>query len=621
MFNLILLQRPRSIVYVLKPKFTIAQQEFAIISNELREFHIHYSVKDRGWSIPVESFYFLNLTFFPSWRYQIQIARSVFLHNSSFYQNKIQELNLTYKPELLRDDLQLFEFQQNDVNNIYLKYSATANFGDMGTGKTLQAIITFQHLFDAGLIEKTIIFTRGTLCYNWKHEILLFAKGIIESDITIVSLNNKDDFFSLPAKILIVPYNLMTHTVCLPCPKVIEAGKKGETKFFSRKEECNCSAKHSMASHFGITKYMTILDESQAIMNNDSVTSMLMIRFFYESTYKQILTGTPIPRALEQIYTQMRFLSRSFIPMHYGHFKQYITKAVNDYGKVIEYDTVKFQDYMKGLKRYYARRMKSDIPEFSKTKTITPVYFQLDSKHRDLYVFLMTELLTKLAKDSDGILEVKTVDSKYAYLTQAVDYPPMLKDKISNPEVNKMLKGYKFADTPKVKYLEEFLDDKINNFNEKVVVVDWRPDVLEFLRGHFQKYIPLVMHGADDVPEKYKDRKEYRDDIINEFNNNPDKKLLLLSMKVGGVGLNLNKSCKTMIMFNLSTDTQEYIQVQDRIYRVNNKDDVVIYILVYDYTLDKARYRKNVKREDILRKFHKGDVMTKEAYNSLINGE
>ncbi|XP_002073794.3 transcription termination factor 2 [Drosophila willistoni] len=107
--------------------------------------------------------------------------------------------------------------------------------------------------------------------------------------------------------------------------------------------------------------------------------------------------------------------------------------------------------------------------------------------------------------------------------------------------------------------------------NDKAIIVSQWTGVLDILRDHLEKdkFDTLSLNGT--IPVKS------RQDIVNQFNDprNP-KRILLLSLTAGGVGLNLI-GANHLLLLDLHWNPQLECQAQDRIYRVGQKKDVVIY--------------------------------------------
>ncbi|KAH8403973.1 hypothetical protein KR215_007287 [Drosophila sulfurigaster] len=116
----------------------------------------------------------------------------------------------------------------------------------------------------------------------------------------------------------------------------------------------------------------------------------------------------------------------------------------------------------------------------------------------------------------------------------------------------------------------ELLNSILKNDDKVIVVSQWKT-VLDILRDMLNKerLSSLELNGTILVKN--------RQDIVNEFNNpSSSKRILLLSLTAGGVGLNLI-GANHLILLDLHWNPQLEAQAQDRIYRVGQKKDVVIY--------------------------------------------
>ncbi|XP_016954041.1 transcription termination factor 2 isoform X2 [Drosophila biarmipes] len=111
----------------------------------------------------------------------------------------------------------------------------------------------------------------------------------------------------------------------------------------------------------------------------------------------------------------------------------------------------------------------------------------------------------------------------------------------------------------------------LKDTNDKAIVVSQWTSVLDILRDHLHKDSVPTLSLNGTIPVKN------RQDIVNQFNdpNNP-KRVLLLSLTAGGVGLNLI-GANHLLLLDLHWNPQLEAQAQDRIYRVGQKKDVIIY--------------------------------------------
>ncbi|XP_034486352.1 transcription termination factor 2-like [Drosophila innubila] len=120
----------------------------------------------------------------------------------------------------------------------------------------------------------------------------------------------------------------------------------------------------------------------------------------------------------------------------------------------------------------------------------------------------------------------------------------------------------------------DILKTSVLKTKDKAIVVSQWTSVLDIMRDILQreKLVTLSLNGSIPVKD--------RQSIVNEFNDprNP-KRILLLSLTAGGVGLNLI-GANHLILLDLHWNPQLEAQAQDRIYRVGQKKDVIIYKLV-----------------------------------------
>ena len=90
-----------------------------------------------------------------------------------------------------------------------------------------------------------------------------------------------------------------------------------------------------------------------------------------------------------------------------------------------------------------------------------------------------------------------------------------------------------------------------------------------------------------------------RIDLVNEFNNNPDKKLFLISLKAGGTGLNLIGADMVIHYdpwWNLSAENQ----ATDRTYRIGQKKNVQVYKIITKNSIEEKIYELQKRKETLI---------------------
>ncbi|KAH8336448.1 hypothetical protein KR059_010713, partial [Drosophila kikkawai] len=122
-----------------------------------------------------------------------------------------------------------------------------------------------------------------------------------------------------------------------------------------------------------------------------------------------------------------------------------------------------------------------------------------------------------------------------------------------------------------IKIMDILKNTILSTRDDKAILVSQWTSVLDILRDHLEKagMQTLSLNGA--IPVKN------RQDIVNQFNDpNNNRRVLLLSLTAGGVGLNLI-GANHLLLLDLHWNPQLEAQAQDRIYRVGQKKNVIIY--------------------------------------------
>lgn len=117
----------------------------------------------------------------------------------------------------------------------------------------------------------------------------------------------------------------------------------------------------------------------------------------------------------------------------------------------------------------------------------------------------------------------------------------------------------------------ETIRERILKSGDKAIIVSQWTSVLDILRTHLENDGVSTLSLNGTIPVKL------RQNIVSEFNDpRSSKRILLLSLTAGGVGLNLI-GANHLLLIDLHWNPQLEAQAQDRIYRVGQKKDVTIY--------------------------------------------
>jgi len=207
--------------------------------------------------------------------------------------------------------------------------------------------------------------------------------------------------------------------------------------------------------------------------------------------------------------------------------------------------------------------------------------------------------------------------SKAHLINEVFNNAELLRERqYSSKELHTALDRWSFDKDPKFIALTEMLEDYIEERDEKVIIYDYRPKTLDTLYEKLKKYNPEIIHGSlKGIKDKDLDRKQKED----RFNDDPNCKIFLLSSLTSSAGLNLQKSCHRIIIYNMGDDGEAFRQEIDRTHRIVSIEDTIIEILYYPETFENIRVQRNLNRISLNDRL--GKEITEEELKNLLNGK
>ncbi|RSL63485.1 hypothetical protein CEP53_004390 [Fusarium sp. AF-6] len=166
------------------------------------------------------------------------------------------------------------------------------------------------------------------------------------------------------------------------------------------------------------------------------------------------------------------------------------------------------------------------------------------------------------------------------------DYPKLL-GRFDVPEETEM-------DSGKVKKLLELIQQYQEN-GDRVLVFSKFSRVIELLQEvlSLQGIQHRILMGNTNVSD--------RQTLIDEFNDDPEIPVFLLTTGAGGTGINLTAANK-VIIFDQSDNPQDDIQAENRAHRLGQKRDVEIIRLIASHTIEDLIYKACQKKIELANK-------------------
>lgn len=403
---------------------------------------------------------------------------------------------------------------------------------------------TFSSIYAAmaGGFEKILVVCPASLKYNWKREI-----GFLD-DPDNVSILNSNRFEQ--SKWTIVNYDILKNFHRLPL------NEKGNM----------CDRSDFIPSPFESAEYdLIIVDEAHYLKSNKSQRSKLFKDFAQFSEYIWLLTGTPIPNKVENIFNLLSLINSPlsnnqdyFLLRYCGGYKSRIgnrqiikTRGASnlpELREMLEFDMLRRTKHSAGV----------DLPD----KLIRAIYLSLDGEYK--YRQLLSEYEDWVAENEDTQITLSD------HLQQLV-------------KIRMMLSEAKIAAT--IETIEGFIEQE-----KKVVVFSCFSNTIRQIHDHFGKKSVLV---------DGKVKGDKRQKAVDMFQNNKKVHVFCGNIIAAGVGLTLTKG--TVVIFNdLDWVPANHMQAEDRCYRIGQNEDVNILYMLFEESLDELMYESlNKKRGNI----------------------
>ncbi|EHB08524.1 DNA excision repair protein ERCC-6-like protein [Heterocephalus glaber] len=513
---------------------------------------------------------------------------------------------------------QLFEHQKEGVAFLYSLYKDKRKGGiladDMGLGKTVQIIAFLSGMFDASLVNHALLIMPTNLISMWVKEFSKWTPGMRVKTFHGPSKDERTRSLNRVQQrngVVITTYQMLINN-------------------WQQLSSCN--------GQVFVWDYV-ILDEAHKIKSS-STKSAICARAIPASN-RLLLTGTPIQNNLQELWSLFDFACQGSL---LGTLKTFKMEYENPIVRAREKDATPgekalglkiSENLMEIIKPYFLRRTKeevqktkSNIPEVRPTEKNSGVDAICEmpslSRKNDLIIWirlvpLQEEIYRKfvsLDHIKELLMETRSPLAELGVLKKLCDHPRLLSTrvchllhlgtaKISGQDGNE-------EDSSDVDAIAHVTDDTLMEESGKMIFLI---DLLKRLRdeGH-QTLVFSQSRQILNIIERLLRNKHFkilridgtvthlleREKRINLFQQNKDYSVFLLTTQVGGVGLTLTAATRVVI-FDPSWNPATDAQAVDRVYRIGQKENVVVYRLITCGTVEEKIYRRQVFKGSLIR--------------------
>ena len=411
----------------------------------------------------------------------------------------------------------------------WLQFLNKYNFGgcladDMGLGKTVQTLALLLDQKEKGINTASLLIMPTSLIYNWEMEANKFTPDL--KIFTYTGTSRIKDVGQFEGYDLVLTSYGITR---------LDIDILKEYKF----------------------NYV-ILDESQAIKNPTSNISKAVKKL--HSCFKLILTGTPLENSTLDLWSQMTFINPGLL----GTQKFFRNAFLNPIEK--EKDDKKSQKLYSIIKPFIMRRHKSQVASELPEKIIKVHYSGMTAMQEEKYNEAKSYYRNKILDH----IEARGMRNSQFILLQGLT---KLRQLANHPKM--MDEDYK-GDSGKMEDTIYMLNNAIGD-NHKVLIFSQFVKHLSLLRD----YLDLKGFRYSYLDGSTRDRKTQ----VEQFQNDEKIRLFLISLKAGGLGLNLTKADYVFILdpwWNPAIETQ----AEDRAHRIGQLNRVFTYKFITKNTVE-----------------------------------
>lgn len=492
--------------------------------------------------------------------------------------NKFTELVNTEKNEVeLPDNLKasLRNYQKEGFNWMHGLYSNKLGgclADDMGLGKTLQALTL---LLKLKRLKREITVTNP---FENSSQIDLFQ-----------SEENKEDQIQ-PASLIVVPTSLV-HNWVNEITKFAPSLKVYKHVGAQRKKAIDLS---KIAQFYDVilttygtvridgsilTKkdfYYLILDESQSIKNSTSKTYKAVMDL--RAKYKLVITGTPIENSLSDLWSQMNFLNPGILGT-LAFFRRTFITPIEKHGN--EEQQAKLQLM---IRPFILRRKKDevarDLPPLMEQVCFCPLIGKQQKMYEKEKSIIRNAILTSIEKE--GLKKSSFIVLQgLTKLRQLANHPSLVE------HVDEEIISGKFEEI--FRMLENLIAEK-----HKVLIF-----------SSFVKHLELIQNRIEQENWNYSiltGKTTKRENVIKQFQEDPENRIFLISLKAGGVGLNLTEADYVFIIdpwWNPAAENQAI----NRAHRIGQDKNVFVYRFITENSIEEKIQKLKDRKSALADKF------------------
>lgn len=422
---------------------------------------------------------------------------------------------------------------------------------DMGLGKTLQIItLLLDEKLSVSRNIPSLIIAPASLIYNWQNEINKFTPMLS----TLIVAGTKENRRNALDKILdydvvITSYDLL---------------------------------KRDIELYENLSFRFQVIDEAQNIKNFSTDNAKCVKKIKAQTRFA--LTGTPIENRLSELWSIFDYLMPGFL-YTYAKFKSKFEQPISSNQDV---------GAMKGLNRmispFVLRRLKKDVLRELPEKQEYDVYAQMQGKQHKLYVANALRLKSIIENTAEDDIRDKRMEilSELMKLRQLCCDPSLCYEEYN-------------GESAKLELCIDMIKNGISG-GHKILLFSQFTSMLDIIANRLEKeeVSYYMLTGATNKDKRLK--------LVEQFNSD-DTSVFLISLKAGGVGLNLT-GADMVIHYDPWWNVAAEKQAADRAHRIGQNKVVSVFKLIAKTSIEERIVALQKSKEQLAHNILKGETIS-----------
>lgn len=462
----------------------------------------------------------------------------------------------------------------------WLLYLHANHFGgcladDMGLGKTLQTIVLLQYLYKQSPREKKKPLSKKKKPIVEQRQLSLFED--MEPANPKRETTNESE---LPPSLVVMPTSLLhnwKNEIEKFAPELKVYVYAGNHRLKTKNIDRIFKHYHIVISSYGTVRndmeylnnssfYYLILDESQYVKNVDSQTYKAVKQL--HSSHRLVLTGTPIENSLTDLWAQFNFINEGLLGSFSSFQKAYVQPIIKNENKEVEARLKRL------IRPFLLRRTKEEVTPELPPVTLKIVYCDMSDQQKAAYVKEKNQLRNHFLGAEKEFQKNKLIVLQGLMRLRLLANHPSL-----------ALPDYT-GDSGKFEQIISSFETLLAS-GHKVLIF-----------SSFVKHLKVIAEEFDRREWNYSflsGQTKDREAAIARFTNRPEVNCFLISLKAGGVGLNLTAADYVFIVDPWWNPAAE-MQALSRAHRIGQDKNVMVYRFISTDTIEEKIVKLQEKK-------------------------